>query len=547
MALSGSSREETARYLAEHFALADPERCSTTSTPGQADERREPAELAELRRRARRDRRPQRDRRPAAVGPEHDDAAGRGAARARTSSRRWSGSSTTRSPTRARRSCSTRWSRGRRPPTRTPTTRALIRGPAARPPQGGPGPDRPRGGDLRRRRARPAGLAGGAREGRLQPLRARARARARAAAPLHRVLRRHGRVRAPVRHPARRLRARPDRRRSSQGSSARLQAELVPLVSAAAAAGEDGRVFPGHFPREAQQRIADELLHAVGFNDRALAARPFGASRSRAAWPPPTCGSRRAGRRTTWRWRSTPACTSSGTASTRRSSTRATTGRRWPRPPGSACTSRSRRLWENLVGRSRPFCEWVLPLLRRHLGGPFEALGRGRALPRRQPGPALADPDRGRRDDLQPAHRAAVRARAGDGRGPARASPTFRTPGTRPRTGCSGWRRRASMEGVLQDIHWGAGMIGYFPTYTIGNLMAAQLWRALADDLPGHRRPDRRGRLRAAARVAARATSTATAASSTRASCCAAATGEELQRRAVAATTSRASCSTPDC
>jgi carboxypeptidase Taq len=27
-------------------------------------------------------------------------------------------------------------------------------------------------------------------------------------------------------------------------------------------------------------------------------------------------------------------------------------------------------------------------------------------------------------------------------------------------------------------------MIGYFPTYTIGNLMAAQLWQALAADLP---------------------------------------------------------------
>ena len=39
-------------------------------------------------------------------------------------------------------------------------------------------------------------------------------------------------------------------------------------------------------------------------------------------------------------------------------------------------------------------------------------------------------------------------------------------------------------EGVLQDIHWGTGMIGYFPTYTIGNLMAAQLWRALSDELP---------------------------------------------------------------
>ena len=39
-------------------------------------------------------------------------------------------------------------------------------------------------------------------------------------------------------------------------------------------------------------------------------------------------------------------------------------------------------------------------------------------------------------------------------------------------------------QGVLQDVHWGAGMIGYFPTYTLGNLMAAQLWEALAADLP---------------------------------------------------------------
>jgi carboxypeptidase Taq len=28
-------------------------------------------------------------------------------------------------------------------------------------------------------------------------------------------------------------------------------------------------------------------------------------------------------------------------------------------------------------------------------------------------------------------------------------------------------------------------MIGYFPTYTLGNLMAAQLWETLAADLPG--------------------------------------------------------------
>jgi carboxypeptidase Taq len=30
-------------------------------------------------------------------------------------------------------------------------------------------------------------------------------------------------------------------------------------------------------------------------------------------------------------------------------------------------------------------------------------------------------------------------------------------------------------EGVLQDIHWSFGAFGYFPTYTYGNLLAAQL------------------------------------------------------------------------
>jgi len=41
------------------------------------------------------------------------------------------------------------------------------------------------------------------------------------------------------------------------------------------------------------------------------------------------------------------------------------------------------------------------------------------------------------------------------------------------------------LRGVLQDIHWSAGVIGYFPTYAIGNVLAAQLWRALRADLPG--------------------------------------------------------------
>jgi carboxypeptidase Taq len=32
--------------------------------------------------------------------------------------------------------------------------------------------------------------------------------------------------------------------------------------------------------------------------------------------------------------------------------------------------------------------------------------------------------------------------------------------------------------GVLQDVHWSSGMVGSFPTYTLGNVMASQLFRA---------------------------------------------------------------------
>ncbi|MCX7016035.1 MAG: carboxypeptidase M32 [Candidatus Sumerlaeota bacterium] len=37
--------------------------------------------------------------------------------------------------------------------------------------------------------------------------------------------------------------------------------------------------------------------------------------------------------------------------------------------------------------------------------------------------------------------------------------------------------------GVLQDIHWAHGLIGYFPTYALGNLYAAQIFRRLSEEL----------------------------------------------------------------
>jgi carboxypeptidase Taq len=39
-------------------------------------------------------------------------------------------------------------------------------------------------------------------------------------------------------------------------------------------------------------------------------------------------------------------------------------------------------------------------------------------------------------------------------------------------------------QGVLQDVHWSAGMIGYFPTYALGNMIAGQLWQKVHADIP---------------------------------------------------------------
>ncbi len=40
-------------------------------------------------------------------------------------------------------------------------------------------------------------------------------------------------------------------------------------------------------------------------------------------------------------------------------------------------------------------------------------------------------------------------------------------------------------QGVLQDIHWSGGLVGYFPTYSLGNLYAAQLYAQADQDLGG--------------------------------------------------------------
>ncbi|NTX15841.1 carboxypeptidase M32 [Myxococcus sp. CA056] len=50
-------------------------------------------------------------------------------------------------------------------------------------------------------------------------------------------------------------------------------------------------------------------------------------------------------------------------------------------------------------------------------------------------------------------------------------------------------------QGVLQDIHWAWGELGYFPTYSLGNLYSASLYRAAGRELPDLEGQLRRGQM----------------------------------------------------
>ncbi len=52
---------------------------------------------------------------------------------------------------------------------------------------------------------------------------------------------------------------------------------------------------------------------------------------------------------------------------------------------------------------------------------------------------------------------------------------------------------KSDAEGVLQDTHWSWGLFGYFPNYALGNLYGAQLLNQLAKDIPDYRSQIRQG------------------------------------------------------
>jgi carboxypeptidase Taq len=162
-------------------------------------------------------------------------------------------------------------------------------------------------------------------------------------------------------------------------------------------------------------------------------------------------------------------------------------------PLGEACSlgvhESQSRLWENVVGRSRAFWIHFLPELRAAFPDGFqdadaEQLFRAvnqveRSLIRVEADELTYNLHVLLRFDLE---RALVRRQLAVADVPeAWNAKTKELLGLAPKD---------DGEGCLQDIHWAMGALGYFPTYTLGNLYAAQLFEAATRDLGGPERTD---------------------------------------------------------
>ena len=69
-----------------------------------------------------------------------------------------------------------------------------------------------------------------------------------------------------------------------------------------------------------------------------------------------------------------------------------------------------------------------------------------------------------------------------------------------------GIKPQNDLEGVLQDVHWAVGSFGYFPSYALGAVMAAQFFEALREAVPDVDAADRARRILRAHGLAARRT-----------------------------------------
>ena len=152
------------------------------------------------------------------------------------------------------------------------------------------------------------------------------------------------------------------------------------------------------------------------------------------------------------------------------------------------------RLWENIIGRSHLFWEKYYPLLQEFLPKQFQNIVLDdfvRHINRVQPGMIRVEAD-------EVSYNLHVLIRFELEKGLIEGSiEVTDLPGL--------WNEKylhylnvavdSDSNGVLQDIHWAHGSFGYFPTYTIGNLAAVQIWQTYCRFDPEHQQTLKQGKL----------------------------------------------------
>lgn len=141
------------------------------------------------------------------------------------------------------------------------------------------------------------------------------------------------------------------------------------------------------------------------------------------------------------------------------------------------------RMWENLVGRSRPFWRHFFPSLRRAFPDQLakvDAESFYRAVNKIEPSLIRIEADEVTYN-MHIALRFELEQQLLD---------ETLAPADVPEA----WNAKMAeylgievpdvADGVLQDMHWAGGYVGYFPTYTLGNVVSAQIWERMQADVP---------------------------------------------------------------
>lgn len=151
------------------------------------------------------------------------------------------------------------------------------------------------------------------------------------------------------------------------------------------------------------------------------------------------------------------------------------------------------RMWENIVGRSFPFWEHFYPELKKTFPTQLDGVGVKafyKAINKVEPSLIRVNADEATYN-LHIMLRLEIEIGMVDGSIAIKDLPAIWNEKMHEYLGIT---PPDDARGVLQDIHWSYGSIGYFSTYALGNIISAQLWETVKKDAPNLEDEFRKGR-----------------------------------------------------